>query len=144
MAARTGAQVRNAMNEINAAQRLREATKDKAEADKLLVVKAAEAESESKVSGYVLGGGRHGRPLSLLGMRLVVVGGGRGGWYPRECSSIAQDSGAALTCLTGSVRCARSTWQAWVSRGSARPSSTGSRTRWCRSARRYPAPHHRR
>jgi hypothetical protein len=37
------------MNEINAAQRLREATKDKAEADKLLVVKAAEAESESKV-----------------------------------------------------------------------------------------------
>jgi len=40
--------VRNAMNEINAAQRLRVATKDKAEADKILVVKAAEAESESK------------------------------------------------------------------------------------------------
>lgn len=40
--------VKNAMNEINAAQRMREATKDKAEADKLLVVKQAEADSESK------------------------------------------------------------------------------------------------
>jgi hypothetical protein len=66
------------MNEINAAQRLREATKDKAEADKLLVVKAAEAESESKVSGSVLGDGGHRGPLSLLGVRPVVVGGGQG------------------------------------------------------------------
>eukprot|EP00976_Prorocentrum_cordatum_P087902 1187095-Prorocentrum_minimum.AAC.5 len=33
--------VKNAMNEINAAQRMREATKDKAEADKLLVVKVS-------------------------------------------------------------------------------------------------------
>lgn len=37
-----------AMNEINAAQRLRIAASDKAEADKILVVKAAEADAESK------------------------------------------------------------------------------------------------
>jgi regulator of protease activity HflC (stomatin/prohibitin superfamily) len=36
------------MNEINAAQRLREAAVQQAEADKIRVVKAAEAESESK------------------------------------------------------------------------------------------------
>jgi len=40
--------VKNAMNEINAASRNRVATHDKAEAEKLLVVKAAEAEAESK------------------------------------------------------------------------------------------------
>jgi len=36
------------MNEINAAQRLRVAAEDKAEAEKILVVKAAQADSESK------------------------------------------------------------------------------------------------
>lgn len=36
------------MNEINASQRLREAAKEKAEAEKILQVKAAEAEAESK------------------------------------------------------------------------------------------------
>merc|ERR1719198_1091625 len=36
------------MNEINTNKRLREAAQEKAEADKLLVVKAAEADSESK------------------------------------------------------------------------------------------------
>lgn len=40
--------VKNAMNEINAASRNRVATHDKAEAEKLLIVKAAEAEAESK------------------------------------------------------------------------------------------------
>lgn len=40
--------VKSAMNDINSAKRMREATKDKSEADKLLVVKQAEAESESK------------------------------------------------------------------------------------------------
>lgn len=40
--------VKNAMNEINAQQRLREANTFKAEAEKILLVKAAEAESESK------------------------------------------------------------------------------------------------
>jgi len=40
--------VRNAMNEINASKRLKEAAYEKAEGDKVLVVKAAEAEAESK------------------------------------------------------------------------------------------------
>lgn len=42
------ANVKKAMNEINAAQRLRVAASDKAEAEKILVVKAAEADAESK------------------------------------------------------------------------------------------------
>lgn len=40
--------VRDSMNEINAAQRLRVAAKEKAEAEKIMRVKAAEAEAESK------------------------------------------------------------------------------------------------
>lgn len=42
------AKVKEAMNEINAAQRKRVAATDKAEAEKILVVKAAEADAESK------------------------------------------------------------------------------------------------
>jgi regulator of protease activity HflC (stomatin/prohibitin superfamily) len=42
------AKVKAAMNEINAAQRLRVAAQEKGEADKILQVKAAEAEAESK------------------------------------------------------------------------------------------------
>lgn len=40
--------VRRAMNEINAAQRLRKAAVEKAEAEKILMVKRAEGEAESK------------------------------------------------------------------------------------------------
>lgn len=40
--------VKAAMNEINAAERLKEAAREKAEADKIMKVKAAEAEAESK------------------------------------------------------------------------------------------------
>lgn len=40
--------VKNAMNEINASKRLKEAAKEKAEADKIQVVAIAEAEAESK------------------------------------------------------------------------------------------------
>eukprot|EP00899_Mesostigma_viride_P012708 jgi/Mesvir1/21438/Mv20906-RA.1 len=40
--------VKHAMNEINAAQRLRMAAQDKAEAEKIRIVKAAEADAESK------------------------------------------------------------------------------------------------
>eukprot|EP01039_Chlorochromonas_danica_P002509 gene2509-2747_t len=40
--------VKDAMNEINASQRLREAAAERAEAEKILQVKAAEAEAESK------------------------------------------------------------------------------------------------
>ncbi len=42
------AQVKAAMNEINAAQRLRVAAQERGEAEKILIVKKAEAESESK------------------------------------------------------------------------------------------------
>lgn len=42
------AKVKSSMNEINAAQRIREATVQQAEAEKIRVVKAAEAEAESK------------------------------------------------------------------------------------------------
>lgn len=42
------AKVKSSMNEINAAQRLREAAIQQAEADKIRVVKAAEGEAESK------------------------------------------------------------------------------------------------
>lgn len=46
--------VKNAMNEINANRRLRIAAQEKAEADKILLVKRAEAEAESK---YLQGDG---------------------------------------------------------------------------------------
>jgi len=42
------AMVKNSMNEINAAKRMREAATDKAEARKIMSVKAAEGEAESK------------------------------------------------------------------------------------------------
>lgn len=42
------AKVKASMNEINASQRLREAAREKAEAEKILQVKAAEAEAEAK------------------------------------------------------------------------------------------------
>jgi regulator of protease activity HflC (stomatin/prohibitin superfamily) len=40
--------VKNAMNEINASQRMREAATERAEAEKIMLVKAAEAEADSK------------------------------------------------------------------------------------------------
>jgi regulator of protease activity HflC (stomatin/prohibitin superfamily) len=42
------AKVKAAMNEINAARRMREAAMEKAEAEKIQVVKGAEADAESK------------------------------------------------------------------------------------------------
>ncbi|XP_078448027.1 SPFH/Band 7/PHB domain-containing membrane-associated protein family [Wolffia australiana] len=47
------ASVRRAMNEINAAQRMREASQYKGEAEKVLMVKRAEAEAEAKYLGGV-------------------------------------------------------------------------------------------
>jgi len=41
--------VKNAMNEINAAARMKEAAKEKAQAEKVLVVKRAEAQCEAKI-----------------------------------------------------------------------------------------------
>ncbi|CAK9106453.1 Hypersensitive-induced response protein 1 (AtHIR1) [Durusdinium trenchii] len=63
--------VKNAMNEINAAQRIRQAANDKAEAEKILVVKAAEADAESK---YLQGVGiSRQRQAIVEGLRESVV-----------------------------------------------------------------------
>lgn len=56
--------VKNAMNEINAAQRTRQAATDKAEAEKILVVKAAEADAESK---YLQGVGISRQRQAIIG-----------------------------------------------------------------------------
>ncbi|KAL3697420.1 hypothetical protein R1sor_011496 [Riccia sorocarpa] len=63
--------VKKAMNEINAAQRSRLATREKAEAEKLLQVKRAEAEAESK---YLSGVGiARQRQAIVDGLRESVV-----------------------------------------------------------------------
>jgi regulator of protease activity HflC (stomatin/prohibitin superfamily) len=63
--------VKNAMNEINTAQRLRVAAVDRAEADKILAVKKAEAEAESKYLGGV--GIARQRKAIAEGMRSSVL-----------------------------------------------------------------------
>ena len=63
--------VKGAMNEINAAQRQRVAAKDRAEAEKIMVVKAAEADAESK---YLAGTGMaRQRQAIISGLRDSVV-----------------------------------------------------------------------
>ena len=63
--------VKNAMNEINAAQRQRVAAKDRAEAEKIMVVKAAEADAESK---YLSGTGMARQRQAIInGLRDSVV-----------------------------------------------------------------------
>lgn len=65
------ARVKQAMNEINAAQRARVAAQDRAEADKIMVVKAAEADAESK---YLAGTGMaRQRQAIIAGLRESVV-----------------------------------------------------------------------
>mmetsp|Transcript_1667 Transcript_1667/g.5369 ORF Transcript_1667/g.5369 Transcript_1667/m.5369 type:complete len:292 (-) Transcript_1667:415-1290(-) len=59
------ARVKMSMNEINASRRLREAAKEKAEADKITQVKAAEADAESK---YLSG-------VGVARQRQAIVGG---------------------------------------------------------------------
>jgi len=63
--------VKDAMNEINTAQRLRVATVDRAEADKILVVKKPEADAESKYLGGV--GIARQRKAIAEGMRDTVI-----------------------------------------------------------------------
>ena len=66
------AHVKNAMNDINASQRLRVAAAEKAEAEKILSVKSAEAEAESKyLSG--MGVARQRRAI-VDGLRDTVNG----------------------------------------------------------------------
>ncbi|MFN7662666.1 MAG: SPFH domain-containing protein [Alphaproteobacteria bacterium] len=57
--------VKNAMNEINTAQRLREAAQEKAEADKIMRVKQAEAEAEASIL--------HGK--GIAGQRQAIIEG---------------------------------------------------------------------
>jgi len=64
--------VKEAMNNINAAQRLRVAAADKAEAEKIMVVKAAEADAESKHLAGV--GVARQRAAIIQGLRDSVVG----------------------------------------------------------------------
>ncbi|KAM3572520.1 hypothetical protein VYU27_005494 [Nannochloropsis oceanica] len=65
---RVDEKVKTAMNEINAAKRLREAAAEKAEADKIVQVKAAEASAESK---YLSG-------MGIARERKAIVDGLRG------------------------------------------------------------------
>jgi regulator of protease activity HflC (stomatin/prohibitin superfamily) len=63
--------VRDAMNDINAQRRLRVAAQDKAEAEKLLIVKAAEPDAESK---YLAGlGVARQRAAIVNGLRESVI-----------------------------------------------------------------------
>jgi regulator of protease activity HflC (stomatin/prohibitin superfamily) len=65
-------QVKNAMNQINANRRLRQAAEEKAEADKIVMVKAAEAEAESK---FLQGQGvARSRAAIVQGLREAVAG----------------------------------------------------------------------
>jgi len=64
--------VKKAMNQINAAQRLRVAAQDKAEAEKIRIVKSAEADAESK---YLSGVGISRQRLAIVeGLRDSVMG----------------------------------------------------------------------
>lgn len=65
------ANVRRAMNEINAAQRMRAAAGEKAEAEKILMVKRAEAEAESKFLSGV--GVARQRQAIVDGLRESVI-----------------------------------------------------------------------
>jgi len=68
--------VRDAMNTINANRRLRIAAEDKAEADKILLVKAAEAEAEAK---YLHGVGVARQRAAIVdGLKEAVCGEGKG------------------------------------------------------------------
>ena len=62
---RPEASVLHAMNEINASRRLREAAVDKAEAEKILVIKAGEADAEAK----------HLSGVGIARMRAAITGG---------------------------------------------------------------------
>eukprot|EP00005_Dracoamoeba_jomungandri_P006319 CAMPEP_0174261714 /NCGR_PEP_ID=MMETSP0439-20130205/11916_1 /TAXON_ID=0 /ORGANISM="Stereomyxa ramosa, Strain Chinc5" /LENGTH=270 /DNA_ID=CAMNT_0015346251 /DNA_START=63 /DNA_END=875 /DNA_ORIENTATION=- len=66
------AKVKEAMNDINAAERLKHAAMDTAKAEKILVVKAAEADSESK---YLAGVGIARQRMAIVeGLRDSVLG----------------------------------------------------------------------
>ncbi len=86
--------VKAAMNDINAAQREREATVSRAETNKLLLVKQAEAEAESKRSARR----RHRKPAQSHHFRAKRFGG-----RLRENRSRIHTSGRHATCANDAV-----------------------------------------
>jgi len=86
------ARVKQAMNEINAAQRARVAAQDRAEADKIMVVKAAEADAESK---YLAGTGMaRQRQAIIAGLRESVLD------FQNEVSGISSKDVLDLMMMT--------------------------------------------
>lgn len=86
------ASVKRAMNEINAAQRLRVAATDKAEAEKILVVKQAEADAEAK---FLAGTGiARQRQAIVNGLRQSVVA------FSEEVSDVESKDVLSLLLLT--------------------------------------------
>eukprot|EP00928_Gymnodinium_smaydae_P007931 TRINITY_DN1283_c0_g1_i2.p1 TRINITY_DN1283_c0_g1~~TRINITY_DN1283_c0_g1_i2.p1 ORF type:complete len:237 (+),score=56.87 TRINITY_DN1283_c0_g1_i2:22-711(+) len=80
-------EVKDAMNEINTNQRLLEAAREKAEANKIVVVKAAQAEAESK---FLQGQGiARSRTAIVSGLRTAVAGEGHeGSLNPKQITEL--------------------------------------------------------
>jgi len=79
-------QVRAAMNEINRSKRLRQAAEEKAEADKLVVVKAAEGEAERK---YLQGQGMaRSRAAVIEGLKAAVSSDGKAAMRPKDITDL--------------------------------------------------------
>jgi hypothetical protein len=108
------AQVKEAMNDINAAQRLRLAAVEKAEASKVKVVKEAEAEAEAK---YLQGAGvaRQRQVMVLLGKLCccsqrgtAVVCSSENGmyvWYSAQCCDVTVPRFYCVIILCTTQRC---------------------------------------
>lgn len=78
--------VKAAMNQINASKRLRQAAEEKAEADKVVVVKAAEADADSK---FLQGQGiARSRAAIVDGLREAVCGDQGTQLSPKEVSDL--------------------------------------------------------
>eukprot|EP00928_Gymnodinium_smaydae_P007932 TRINITY_DN1283_c0_g1_i3.p1 TRINITY_DN1283_c0_g1~~TRINITY_DN1283_c0_g1_i3.p1 ORF type:complete len:276 (+),score=54.83 TRINITY_DN1283_c0_g1_i3:86-913(+) len=80
-------EVKDAMNAINTNQRLLEAAREKAEANKIIVVKAAQAEAESK---FLQGQGiARSRAAIVSGLRTAVAGEGHeGSLKPKQITEL--------------------------------------------------------
>jgi len=79
-------QVRTAMNEINRSKRLRQAAEEKAEADKLVVVKAAEGEAERK---FLQGQGMaRSRAAVIEGLKAAVSSDGKTAMKPKDITDL--------------------------------------------------------
>lgn len=80
--------VKDAMNEINSSKRLREAATHKAEADKVMQVKSAEAEAEAKYLGGV--GVSRQRQAIVTGLKDSILDFGKGvpGTTPQDVMSL--------------------------------------------------------